>query len=134
MNFSLCCRKRVCNVISMVLKRYFFAVMQIKSSECLTTCCIMPLFTVSPNTAITITAELRTEEIRIRFENHGNTISKERLSQIFQQFYRMEPEKNTDSMGVNLAIAKQIAELHKGSISARSRDGISQFTVTLPVS
>ena len=87
-----------------------------------------------PNTAITITAELRTEEIRIRFENHGNTISKERLSQIFQQFYRIEPEKNTDSMGVNLAIAKQIAELHKGSISARSRDGISQFTVTLPVS
>lgn len=87
-----------------------------------------------PNTTITITAEVRTEEICISFEIYGNTISKESLSQIFRQLYRMVPEKNTDSMGVNLSIAKQIAELHRGSISARSRDGIIQFTVTLPAS
>lgn len=87
-----------------------------------------------PNTVITVTAELGTEEISIVFKNHGDTISRERLSQIFQQFYRMESEKGTDSMGVNLAIAKQIVELHKGSISACSKEGISQFTVILPVS
>ena len=88
-----------------------------------------------PDTVITITAELQQGEITIRFKNHGNTISREKLSLIFEQFYRLDVERSTGGgTGLGLAIAKQIVELHKGRISAKSEEETVQFTVVLPVS
>ena len=87
------------------------------------------------DTTITITAELADKEITIRFENHGNTISREKLSLIFEQFYRLDVERSTSGgTGLGLAIAKQIVELHKGRIFAESEQEIIRFTVILPVS
>ena len=87
------------------------------------------------DTTITITAELAGEEVTIRFENHGNTISREKLSLIFEQFYRLDVERSTSGgTGLGLAIAKQIVELHKGRIFAESEQEIIRFTVILPVS
>lgn len=88
-----------------------------------------------PDTTITITAEQEKEEMVIQFENHGNTISREKLSLIFEQFYRLDVERSTrGGTGLGLAIAKQLVELHKGRIFAESEQETIRFTVILPVS
>ncbi len=88
-----------------------------------------------PDTSMTITAEVQEKEVKIVFENFGNPISKEKLSQIFEQFYRLDAGRNTGGgVGLGLAIAKQIVELHKGRIFAQSEEETIRFTVLLPLS
>lgn len=86
-------------------------------------------------TDIDITAVRQEENVTIRFRNHGDTIPEEKLERIFEQFYRLDASRNTGSggAGLGLAIAKQIVELHHGTIQAESRDEIIEFEVTLPV-
>lgn len=88
-----------------------------------------------PDTNINITAVAEGSSLVIRFENHGDTIPSEKLEQIFEQFYRLDTSRSTSSggAGLGLAIAKQIIELHKGTISAESGNERIVFTVTLPV-
>ncbi|MCM1144138.1 MAG: HAMP domain-containing histidine kinase [Blautia sp.] len=76
------------------------------------------------------------ETMRILFSNHGNTIPAEKLERIFEQFYRLDTARGTQSggAGLGLAIAKKIVELHGGSITARSETEIIEFEVMLPLS
>ena len=88
-----------------------------------------------PNTDILITAERREGHIVICFKNYGDTISEEKLSRIFEQFYRLDAARSSrGGAGLGLAIAKQIVELHGGSIEAKSADDTVVFTVILPLS
>lgn len=88
-----------------------------------------------PDTEITITAQIEENNVIVRFKNQGDTIPAEKLSRIFEQFYRLDAARNSSGgAGLGLAIAKQIAELHGGTISAESTDETVTFTVTLPVS
>ena len=87
------------------------------------------------NSEIEIAAESRIEEIIITFSNCGNTIPPEKLDRIFEQFYRLDAARGTSGgAGLGLAIARQIAELHGGKITARSEREKIEFEVTLPVS
>lgn len=90
----------------------------------------------TPNTEITVAAEHEGESCIIRFINYGNTLPEEKLERIFEQFYRLDAARSTKSggAGLGLAIARQIVELHKGRISAESKDGWIKFTVVLPLS
>lgn len=87
-------------------------------------------------TEIRIAVTERDKNIVIQFTNHGDTIPKEKLERIFEQFYRLDASRSTSSggAGLGLAIAKQIVELHHGTILARSEDETIEFEVTLPVS
>lgn len=71
----------------------------------------------------------------LRFVNHGNTIPKEKLSRIFEQFYRLDSSRSTRTggAGLGLAIARQIIGLHGGDIRAESEDDTIVFTVRLPL-
>lgn len=86
-------------------------------------------------TDISITAEGQGENAVITFTNHGDTIPAEKLGRIFEQFYRLDASRSTGSggAGLGLAIAKQIIELHNGTITARSEKEMTEFQVTLPV-
>ncbi len=77
---------------------------------------------------------LNRDFIVLRFMNHGNTIPKEKLLRIFEQFYRLDSSRSTRTggVGLGLAIARQIVELHGGDISAESADDTVVFTVRLP--
>ena len=88
-----------------------------------------------PNTPITIRASRNKDKILLSFENHGKNIPKEKLDSIFEKFFRLDSSRrsNTGGAGLGLAIAKEIVELHGGSISARSQDEKVTFTVELPV-
>ncbi len=66
-------------------------------------------------------------------QDSGVGINPESLPYVFDRFYREPNSSNAGGMGVGLAIAKKIAEQHKGNISAASVVGKgSTFTVSLP--
>ena len=70
----------------------------------------------------------------ICFKNQGNTIPKEKLNRIFEQFFRADSARGTKGgAGLGLAIAKQITELHGGTITAESHDETVMFTVIIPL-
>ena len=87
-------------------------------------------------TDIDITVDRKNENVEIKFTNHGDTIPEEKLERVFEQFYRIDVSRSTGSggAGLGLAIAKQIIELHNGTITAGSEDEMIEFKVTLPVS
>jgi two-component system sensor histidine kinase VanS len=86
---------------------------------------------------VKITAQTAGEErVLIRFQNKGDTIPEEKLGRIFEQFYRLDAARGTNAggAGLGLAIAKQIVEAHGGEIKAESREEITAFVVSLPLS
>lgn len=89
----------------------------------------------SENTQIVCAAHKENGYAVVRLQNHGDTIAPEQLSHIFDKFYRLDSarQSSTGGAGLGLAIAKQIVELHDGTIEVSSRDGVTEFTVRLPM-
>lgn len=67
-------------------------------------------------------------------KNHGKTIPPEKLSRLFERFFRLDSARGSSSggAGLGLAIAKEIVELHGGRIQAQSADECITFSVFLP--
>lgn len=74
------------------------------------------------------------DEVKICVENHGKTISPDKLDRIFEQFFRLDSSRrsSTGGSGLGLAIAKEIVKLHHGTITAESENESIRFTVVLP--
>lgn len=87
-----------------------------------------------PNSRIIIRAEKTEDGNCITFSNQGNMIPAEKLETIFEKFYRLDEARHsrTGGAGLGLAIAKEIVELHGGSIRAESDMESTRFIVTLP--
>lgn len=85
-------------------------------------------------TAIRIQAKERHQEIEIVVANEGEKIPEEELSAIFEKFYRVDGSRSskTGGAGLGIAIAKEIVELHHGTIRAESDEWETRFIVTLP--
>lgn len=83
---------------------------------------------------ITISLKQIDTSIHIKFINKGKTIPQEKLARMFEQFYRLDSSRSSKSggAGLGLAIAKQIVELHGGTITAESIQNTITFQVTLP--
>ncbi|RMF31141.1 MAG: HAMP domain-containing protein, partial [Chloroflexi bacterium] len=75
------------------------------------------------------------EWIEVAVADTGQGIPPEDLPRIFERFYQVDKSRRrTGSVGLGLAIAKEIAQAHGGTIRAESvQDVGSRFTVTLPV-
>lgn len=87
-----------------------------------------------PGTEIKITAEKSHGLINIGFQNKGDAIPAEKLSALFDKFYRLDEARmsGTGGTGLGLAIAKEIVLLHGGSILASSENDTVTFTIKLP--
>ena len=74
------------------------------------------------------------DEVKICVENHGKTISPDKLDRIFEQFFRLDSSRrsSTGGSGLGLAIAKEIVEVHHGTITAESENESIRCTVLLP--
>ncbi len=86
------------------------------------------------NSMIDITAKHMEEDIMISFKNTGS-IPKEKLSVIFEKFYRLDEARSSGKggAGLGLAIAEEIISLHHGRIYADSDESSTVFTVELPI-
>lgn len=86
------------------------------------------------NTVIKIGARINRDKVVIKFRNKSDIISPEKLERLFEKFYRADSSRGTSTggSGLGLAIAKQITELHGGTIIAKSSVDYTDFTVVLP--
>ena len=84
--------------------------------------------------SIIIGARIRNGRVIIKFRNQCDEIPKDKLDVIFDKFFRMDSSRSsqTGGSGLGLAIAKQIVELHGGTIKASSNTEYTDFTVILP--
>jgi len=73
------------------------------------------------------------KQVRIVISNTGEEIKKEDLRRIFDRFYRADPSRarETGGYGLGLSVARSIAEIHNGTITAESGNGINTFTIIL---
>jgi len=67
------------------------------------------------------------EEVQLIVSDNGDGIPPDILEQMFTPFFTTKPQGS----GVGLSLARQIAKLHKGTISAESRNGNTRMVVTL---
>ena len=70
-------------------------------------------------------------QIILEVKNNGAPIKKEEEEKIFERFYKSDTSRNRnkDTYGLGLAIAKSIVEKHKGIISAHSEKGYTTFKI-----
>ena len=86
------------------------------------------------NSVIQIGARIIEDKLVIKFRNQCDEIPKEKLQRLFDKFFRLDSSRatSTGGSGLGLAIAKQIMELHGGSLKAKSTQQYTDFTVTIP--
>lgn len=83
--------------------------------------------------AVSVKAE---KNVQICIQDNGKGIAKEALSNLFTRYYQgTNTEAKPEGTGLGLAIAKQIIEMHGGSIFVESYVGIgTRFIVEFPAS
>lgn len=71
--------------------------------------------------------------VLLSIEDNGSGISEEALPLVFNRFFREDAAHSTAGFGLGLSIARRVAELHGGTITAESQVGRgSTFTLVLP--
>lgn len=67
--------------------------------------------------------------------NEGAALSSTQREHLFDRFYRIDEARSADSnhYGLGLAIAKAICDAHRGHIEVGCRDGLVEFSVSLPI-
>lgn len=88
----------------------------------------------APDTEVRLAARRAGARIEITVQDAGPGVPDNALAQIFDPFYRVEPDRDrsTGGAGLGLAIARRAVELHGGVISAaNTRPGLC-VTISLP--
>jgi signal transduction histidine kinase len=90
----------------------------------------------NPQGVIAVSAGQRGERIEIVVQDTGIGMTPDELDTVFELFARSRQHavRATDGLGIGLALARRLAEMHGGSLTATS-DGLgsgSRFTLSLP--
>ncbi len=88
----------------------------------------------SPGGQTSVAVGKQTDQYEITVLNTGNPIPEGELGRLFDRFYQASNNDTNSGSGLGLAIAKEIVDLHHGSIDARNVNGGVIFTVKGPVS
>jgi len=74
-------------------------------------------------------------KIYVTVSNEGETIPAEELPLVFDRFHKMDKSRsqNRDGWGLGLYIVKTIVCSHGEDISVSSKNGLTEFTFTLPL-
>lgn len=89
----------------------------------------------SPQGAIRICLRRREEHIEFIISNTCEEISKQEQPRLFERFYRVEKSRSTQTggVGLGLAIARSIVDLHQGKIFADYQRGMLSIHVWIPI-
>jgi heavy metal sensor kinase len=84
---------------------------------------------------IEVTLSASSTEATVLVSDSGIGIAQSDLPYIFDRFYRADPSRSqVEGSGLGLSIAKWIAEMHKGNLSAISEEyGGATFRIALPL-
>jgi signal transduction histidine kinase len=70
----------------------------------------------------------------VTFKNDGYLIPAENKDKIFTTFYRIKETSDKPGTGIGLALAKQLAEMHGGTLTLHDQeDGMNVFVLILPL-
>src|SRR5436305_3811672 len=89
-----------------------------------------------PGGTVFLRAESDGDGVRISVADEGPGISPDDLPRIFERFYRADKSRSSEQSGtgLGLSIVKHIAQLHGGSVKAKSEPGKgTTISVVLPV-
>lgn len=88
-----------------------------------------------PETVISISTEIKNEQIYISVENEGHSIPKEKHNMIFQPFFRGDYDHSKISgYGIGLSLIKKLSQLMNGDLNFFSENDKTVFTFNLPLS
>ena len=88
-----------------------------------------------PGGTVDVVAKAMGSYTEITIQDEGLEIPEGELANIFEKFYRLDAARSTRTggAGLGLAIAKEIVELHGGSIRCESNGRLTSFVITLPL-
>jgi PAS domain S-box-containing protein len=90
-----------------------------------------------PNGTISLTAKQIDSEVAVTVKDNGAGIPRDKLDSIFDMFMQIErtADRAQGGLGIGLTLVKRLAEMHGGSIEAKSTgEGQgSEFVVRLPI-
>ena len=91
-----------------------------------------------PASAVDIRLAREASAVRIEISNLGHTIPLEELPRLFDRFYRGDfarhrAEGADEGTGLGLGIVRSIIAAHGGTVTVGSHQGVTRFTITLPV-
>ncbi|MDV9721354.1 HAMP domain-containing sensor histidine kinase [Clostridioides difficile] len=73
------------------------------------------------------------EQAQIVITDNGKGISSDNLPHIFERLYQCDHSRAAKGNGLGLAIAKELINVHKGTITVNSTPGMgTEFTILLP--
>ena len=85
---------------------------------------------------ITVRAQAQNGQVRVAIHNTGSYIPPEDLPRVFERFFQLDRNRSSGvgGAGLGLAIAAEVAQVHRGTIEASSdREQGTEFVVTLPL-
>ena len=78
-----------------------------------------------------------THRLYIEVENSGPPLTQEQELRIFERFYKVDDSRSSEgiqtSSGLGLSIARNIIELHGGTLRLNHNDGIYIFSIAVPL-
>jgi signal transduction histidine kinase len=86
-------------------------------------------------TSLTIASRIAAEHVELRVTDDGPGVPAEHAASIFERFYRADAARSrtTGGAGLGLAIARQLVELHGGTIRLENDPGAgASFVFTIP--
>lgn len=89
-----------------------------------------------PGGHVWVTVKSQGEEGILEVRDDGIGIPKDQQEKIWQRFYQVDPSRSDESNGVGLGLSmvRQIAQLHGGTVTLDSVEGIgSAFALHLPL-
>ncbi|MDB5176493.1 MAG: putative Histidine kinase [Candidatus Saccharibacteria bacterium] len=87
-----------------------------------------------PKSKITAKLSQQGKQALFTITNSGDGIPSEKLTHVFDRFYRADESRTKSGSGLGLALAKEIVSMHKGELSVTSAAGQNTtFQVLLPL-
>lgn len=92
-------------------------------------------YSFKPGT-IHIRMVMQHEHVIIEVENKGTPLTAEQMDKLFDRFYKVDYSRSSEGIqsgsGLGLSIARNIAELHHGTLTLQHEDNVFKFRLRLP--